>query len=60
MALNDEATLMVLDPVVGRQMNEIFLQDLQHAKEITATAFGQRSWLVRLAEQGASMITRLL
>jgi hypothetical protein len=25
-------------------MTEVFLQDLQHAEEITAAAFGQRSW----------------
>lgn len=60
MALNDEATLMVLDRRVGQQMNEMFVQDLQHAEEITAAAFGRRSWLQRLAEQGARMITRLL
>lgn len=60
MALNDEATRMVLDRRVGQQMNEMFVQDLQHAEEITAAAFGRRSWLQRLAEQGARMITRLL
>jgi cardiolipin synthase len=60
MALNDEATLMVLDPIVGQRMNQIFLADLQHAAEITAGAFRERSWLQRLAERGASIITRLL
>src|SRR5688572_1845537 len=57
MALNDEATLMMLDRKLGQQMNGIFLEDLQHAEEITAVAFAQRSWLQRLAEQRANLIT---
>jgi cardiolipin synthase len=60
MALNDEATLMVLDRDIGHQMNGLFLEDLQHAEEITAAAFGRRSWLQRLGEQVANMFTRLL
>ena len=39
MALNDEATLMVLDRTAGQQMDQIFLDDLRHAQEITAEAF---------------------
>ena len=35
MALNDEATLMVLDRTAGQNMNRIFLDDLRHAEEIT-------------------------
>ena len=35
MALNDEATLMVLDRAIGDQMNQIFFDDLRHASEIT-------------------------
>ena len=60
MALNDEATLMVLDRAVGEGMNGIFLDDLQDAKEITAASFRQRSWLQRILERGANLITRLL
>jgi cardiolipin synthase len=60
MALNDEATLMVLDPAFGSQMNEIFMDDLQDAQEITPAEFSRRSWVQRLAERGAHMITRLL
>lgn len=60
MALNDESTLMVLDPTVGAEMDRVFLKDLQHAREITADAFGQRSWLQRVLELGANGITRLL
>jgi cardiolipin synthase len=60
MALNDESNLMVLDRTVGNQMNRMFLDDLQHAREITLEAFRARSWLQRIAEWGANWLTRLL
>jgi cardiolipin synthase A/B len=60
MALNDEATLMVLDRSAGQNMNQIFLDDLRHAQEITIEAFRRRSWLQRIAEWSANSLTRLL
>ncbi len=60
MALNDEATLMVLDRTGGQNMNRIFLDDLRHAEEITMEAFRSRSWLERIAERAANSLTRLL
>jgi cardiolipin synthase A/B len=60
MALNDEATLMVLDPTVGEQMNRIFLDDLRYAEEITPVVFRRRPWFQRLAEWGSNLITRVL
>jgi cardiolipin synthase len=60
MALNDEATLMVLDRPAGQQMDRIFLDDLRHAEEITLEAFRRRSWLERLAEWGANSLIRVL
>ena len=60
MALNDEATLMVLDRPLGQQMTEIFLDDLRHAEEITTARFGVRSWFERLTERVANAVTRLL
>ena len=60
LALNDEATLMVLDPNVGQQMDAIFLEDLRYSEEITLDRFRQRSWLERLAERVANLFTRLL
>jgi cardiolipin synthase A/B len=60
MALNDEATLMVLDQTGGAEMNRIFLDDLGHAEEIKTDVFRGRSWLQRIAEWGANSITRLL
>ncbi len=60
LALNDEATLMVLDRGIGARMEEIFLDDLRHSEEITVARFRQRSWIERLAEGAAHLITRLL
>jgi cardiolipin synthase len=60
MALNDEATLMVLDRAVGEEMNRIFFDDLRYAQEISAVSFGRRSWIERLVERGARLLTRLL
>jgi cardiolipin synthase len=60
MALNDEATLMVLDRTAGQYMDRIFLDDLRHAEEIALEAFRRRSVLQRIAEWGASSLTRLL
>jgi len=60
MALNDEATLMVLDQATGQNMDRVFLDDLRHAEEITIEAFRRRSWLQRIAEWSANSLTRLL
>jgi cardiolipin synthase len=60
MALNDESTLMVLDPTIGQQMQRIFLDDLGHAEEVTLTTFRDRSWFQRGMEQAANLIIRLL
>ena len=60
MALNDESTLMVLDREIGEEMNRLFLRDLQHSEEITVATFRRRSWLERIMERGARLITRLL
>jgi cardiolipin synthase len=60
MALNDEATLMVLDATVGDQMNRIFLADLTLAEEITLATFRERSSFQRLREWSANLLTRML
>jgi len=60
MALNDESNLMVLDRVIGEQMNTVFMDDLRHAEEIAPATFKRRSWLQRLIERGANALMRLL
>jgi len=58
--LNDESTLMILDPTIGRQMDQIFLDDLRESEEITLATFRKRSWWARLTERVANLVTRLL
>jgi cardiolipin synthase A/B len=58
MAVNDESTLMVLDGTVGQQMNQMFLDDLRQAQDITAAACGQRLWTERIAERVANLMRR--
>jgi cardiolipin synthase A/B len=60
MALNDESTLMVLDPAIGEEMDRVFRSDLRYSEEITIATFRRRPWLERILERGANMITRLL
>ena len=60
LALNDEATLMVLDQNVGQRMDAIFLDDLRDSEDITPDRFRQRSWLQRIAEATANLFTRIL
>jgi phosphatidylserine/phosphatidylglycerophosphate/cardiolipin synthase-like enzyme len=60
MALNDGSTLMMLDRGIGAQMFRVFLDDLQHATEITAAEFRRPSSRDRLAKRGANLLTRIL
>ncbi len=60
LALNDEVALMVLDVDFGRRMEAIFLDDLTHALEIDPAVFADRSWLERVREWGASLLTPVL
>lgn len=52
-------TLLVIDAAFGARMDSMFVDDLHYSKAITAASFGQRSWLERVTEGGASLITRL-
>jgi cardiolipin synthase len=60
MTLNHESTLMVWDRTVGQQMDEMFVDDLRNAEEITLAEFRRRSWLQRMAERAAILFTRVL
>ena len=59
-SFNDESNLVVLDPGIGRQMDEIFVDDLRHSKEITLAEFRRRGWGAKLLEWGASSLWRIL
>ena len=60
LALNEEVTLMVLDPDVGQDAEAQFRDDLRWAAEITAASFGRRPWTERAGERIADLLTRLL
>ncbi len=60
LALNDEVTLMVLDPGFGEKMETIFKEDLRQAVAVDPVAFEQRPVLEHVKEWGANQITRLL
>jgi len=60
LALNDEVTLMVLDPKFGQRMEAIFRDDLQHAIAVDPTEFHRRPAFEHVKEWGANQITRLL
>lgn len=60
LALNDEATLMVLDREFGQQMEDMFKADLAMAVPVDPAAFARRSMFEHVKEWGANQMTRLL
>jgi cardiolipin synthase len=60
LALNDEVTLMVLDPNFGKQMESMFRDDLTRAIGIDPAAFRRRPMFEHVKEWAANQITRLL
>jgi cardiolipin synthase len=60
LSLNDESTLMVLDSAAGRRMDDVFLEDLRHAREIELAVFRGRPWYQHVAEWAANLVTPLL
>jgi cardiolipin synthase len=60
LALNDEATLMILDERIGEQMTSIFRDDLRHSEEVVMAQFARRWWIERVAEDTSNALERLL
>ena len=60
LALNEEATLMVLDPAIGQQMQTIFLEDTRFCAEFSLDRFRQRSAFQRFKERAAHLMMRVL
>ena len=60
LALNEEATLMVLDPSIGEQMQKIFMDDLRYCDEIVLERFRQRSVFQKMSERAARLMMRVL
>jgi cardiolipin synthase len=60
LALNDEVTLLVLDPQFGQQMEEMFRDDLRQAKAVDYAEFRHRPVTEHVKEWAANQITRVL
>jgi len=59
-ALMDEATLAVLSRPLASELEAHFLEDLARSREMTLETFGRRPIHDRIAEQGSSLLSRLL
>jgi hypothetical protein len=51
---------MVRDTAFGRRMEEMFEDDVRHAKQVDAAEFRKRPWFDHVIEWGANLITRVL
>jgi cardiolipin synthase A/B len=60
LALNDEVTLMILDKQFGKEMEDIFNDDLTRSVAVDAEKFNRRPRLQHILEWGANQITRVL
>ena len=59
-AFNNEAQIVALDSAVGKQMDEIFLEDLKYSEEIKLETFRKRPWTGKVLEWGAQKLRRVL
>ncbi len=59
-AFNNEAQIVALDTTIGKQMDDIFLEDLKYSNEIKLETFRKRSWKGKVLEWGAQKLRRIL
>ena len=60
MAFNNESNLLVLDKTFAAELEKLFMEDLEHSKEITLDEFRKRPWYWRPVEHGAHLVARIL
>jgi cardiolipin synthase len=60
LAFNNESNLVMLDAMLGAQLQRTFADDLRYAKEIRLDEFRRRSWTSKVKEKGASLLSRVL
>lgn len=60
MAFNNEANLDVLDRGFGAEMDSVFMDDIQHSKEIKLDEFRKRGLVEKTLEWGAEKLWRVL
>jgi cardiolipin synthase len=60
LVLNDEVALVAWDATVGAQLEQIFVEDLQHADEVSLDKVRERAWPARAKERAATLVSRIL
>jgi cardiolipin synthase len=60
MAFNNECNLLVLDPAFGKALERLFLEDTTQSREVDLETFRRRPWHMRVVEQGAHLLSRIL
>ena len=59
-AFNNESQILALDAGIGKQMDDIFLEDLKYSDEIKLDTFRKRPWTGKVLEWGAQKLRRVL
>ncbi len=59
-AFNNESQILALDPDIGKQMDDIFMEDLKYSDEIKLETFKKRPWTGKVLEWGAQQMRRVL
>ena len=60
LVFNDESMLVALDPRYGASLDSIFFEDIKYAREIKLDEFRKRSWMEKMIEKGAALLSRVL
>lgn len=58
--LNDEVTLTGHDERISRRFEEVFLQDLEHAREVDLETFRSRAWTQKVRERAWRTVQAVL
>jgi cardiolipin synthase A/B len=59
-AFNNESQILALDSAIGKQMDDIFMEDLRYSDEIKLDTFRKRPWTGKVLEWGAQQMRRVL
>lgn len=58
--LNFEVNATIYDETITQQLEQEFMNDLKHCREITKEVYESRSLLIRIKEQGSRLLSPLL
>ena len=59
-AFNNESQILALDSTIGKQMDDIFMEDLKYSDEVKLETFRKRPWTGKVLEWGAQQMRRVL